>query len=230
VGVWKRLVRLVKIRLKLRKGVQDPLRVLQRDLELMDEKVLEVKHNSLALGKHRIQLQHRISELNKRIEDYQIEARKALRLGREDLAKLALGNKKTALATQRQLQQRVDTLGDQIVEFERIKDELANQIMIYKIKRDEVVLTRSAAEAELSAEELRWGLNLEDNFANSREALQRLEEEIHQIQSQAQATRELSSSQLPELPEDEDPPSIGVGAHDVSTELEQLKQELGEPR
>jgi len=226
VGVWKRLVRLLKVRLNVRKSVQDPLRVLQRDLELMDEKVLEVKHNSLALGKHKIQLQHRISELNRRIEDYQTEARKALRLDREDLARLALGNKQTALITQGQLQQKVDALAQQIIEFERIKDELANQIMIYKIKRDEVVLTRSAAEAELSAEELRWGLNLQDNFADSREALQRLEQEIHQIQAQAQATRELSSPHLPELSDEAIHAQSYAEEGDVAGELEQLKQEL----
>jgi len=225
VSVWSRIVRLFKIRFGRRNKSKDPLRVLQRDLELMDEKVLQVKRNSLTLGKHKIQLEHRIRDLDKHTQRYQDEARKALRLGREDLAKLALGNKQRTLGTQQQLQSKVDDLEQRIAEFEHLKDELANKIMIFKIKRDEILLTRSTAQAELSAEEMRMGLSLGGDFEDSQEALRQLEMEMHQIQSQVEATRQLSDeSDLPPLESDSEKP-LEVPP-EVVAELEALKQEV----
>jgi len=225
VSVWSRIVRLFKTRLNRRNKPKDPLRVLQRDLELMDEKVLQVKRNSLALGKHKIQLQHRIRDLDKHAQRYQNEARKALRLEREDLAQLALRNKQRTLGTQQQLQSKVTDLEQRIADFERLKEELANKIMIFKIKRDEILLTRSTAQAELSAEEMRMGLSLEGDFEDSQEALRQLELEMHQIQSQVEATRQLSDEpNLPPLGPDSDKP-LEVSP-EVTAELEALKQEV----
>lgn len=223
VSVWSRIVRLLKIRLGRRNKPKDPLRVLQRDLALMDEKVLQVKRNSLTLGKHKIQLEHRIRDLEKHAQRYQDEARKALRLGREDLAQLALRNKQSTLDTREQLQSKVDDLAQRIADFERLKEEMANKIMIFKIKRDEIMLTRSTAQAELSAEEMRMGLSLEGGFEDSQEALRQMESEMRQIQSQLEATRQLSDeSDL--LPLDSDEP-IAVSP-EVAAELEALKQEV----
>lgn len=194
----------------------------------MDRNILEVKRNSLALGKSKIQLQHKVRDLEKLGDRYKNEARKTLRLGREDLAKLALQNKQVAKATQQQLKKKVEALARQIAEFERVKEELASQIMIYKIKRDEIVSTRSAAEAQLSVEELKWGLSLENSFGNSKDAFMRLEQEIGEIQAQVEATRELGSMRLPSLELGNSDPLPGASG-EVSIELEQLKQELEKP-
>lgn len=227
MSVWSRIVRLFKIRLNRRHKPKDPLRVLQRDLELMDEKVLQVKRNSLTLGKHKIQLEHRIRDLDKHAQRYQNEARKALRLGREDLAKLALGNKQRTLDTRRQLQSKVTELEQRISDFERLKEEMANKIMIFKIKRDEILLTRSTAQAELSAEEMRMGLSLESDFEDSQEALRQLEMEMHQIQSQVEATRQLGdASDFPPLESGSDRPFKASLPPEVAAELEALKQEV----
>jgi phage shock protein A len=229
VSVWSRIVRLFKIRLQKRQGTRDPLRVLQRDLELLDEKVLEVKHNSLELGKHKIKLEHQIRDLDKHIKAYQEQARGALRLGREDLAKLALRSKQEAAGTQSQLREKVLALEHRIAEFEHVKAELINRIRIYKIKRDEVLLTRSAAEAELSAEEVRLGLSLDDRFGDSQTAFNQLETEIREIQARAEATRELSAAaELPPLPQESlpAPEETSASGPQVSAELERLKREV----
>ncbi len=223
MSVWARIKRLVKVKLSKRNRPSDPLRVLQRDLELMDEQVRQVKSNCLALGKHKIQLEHRIRDLGKHADRYQNEARRALRLDREDLAKLALANKQNTATTQRQLQRQAEALGQRIAEFERLKEELINKIMIFKIKRDELTLSRSTAQVELSAEEMRLGLSLDGDYADSREALHELESEIRQIQARVDATRQLSGEALPpplELEHGEPlPPEVG-------RELEALKREV----
>lgn len=223
MSVWSRVKRLIKVKLGKRNRPADPLRVVQRDLELMDEQVRLVKSNCLALGKHKIQLEHRIGDLGKHADRYQNEARRALRLGREDLAKLALANKQNTAVTQRQLQIKADALAQRIAEFERLKEELINRIMIFKIKRDELTLSRSTAQAELSAEEMRLGLSLEGDFADSQEALHELEIEIRQIQAQVEATRQLSGDGPPPLELDRNEPLTP----EVRREFEALKREVG---
>jgi phage shock protein A len=223
VTVWSRVVRIFKARVR-RKRQQDPIIILQRELQLMDEKVLRVKRSSLALGKSKIQLEHRIRDLGKKTEDYQREARKALRLGREDLAKLALKSKQTTVSTQELLRSKVEMLEHRIAESERLKEELASKIMIYKIKRDEIELTRSAAKAELSTEELKLGLSMEDPFFDSQEAFKRLEDEVEELNAQVEATRELNEARPLSLSIDDDKPLPS----EVAAELEMLKRELRE--
>lgn len=222
MGWWSRLARLIKIRFKKR---EDPLTVIQHDLSLMEERVQQVKSNGLSLGKSKIQLEHRIGDLGRHVERYQQEARRALRLGREDLAKLALANKQSTLSTQQLLQGKVDALAQKVAELERVKEELVSQIMIFKIKRDELMLTRSAVQAELFAEELRLGWDQEGGFTRSQGAMKQLEQEVLQLQAQVDATREWGQPRLPPLDEDEQAPHAPVSP-EVAAELEQLKREL----
>lgn len=221
MSVWSRLVRLIRMRFKKR---EDPLTVIQHDLALMEERVQQVKSNGLSLGKSKIQLEHRIGDLGRHVERYQQEARRALRLGREDLAKLALANKQSTLVTQRLLQGKVAALEQKVAELERLKEELVSQIMIFKIKRDELMLTRSAVQAELFAEELRLGWDQESGFARSQGAMNQLHQEVQQLQAQVDATRELSQPRLPPL--DEEPAPQAPVSPEVAADLEQLKREL----
>jgi len=222
----KRVIRLVKIKLKNRKPPPDPLTVLQGELQQMDDKLQEIKRSSLELGKSRIQLDHRVRDLQKTINSYQDQARKALKLGREDLAELALRNKNSARETQDQLQHKIDRLGEQIQELERAKEMLINEITIYKIKRDEMELTRKAAQAELSVQERRWGVAAQESANDIQEAFRRLEGEINEIQAEVEATRELGEPADPALPESEPEKERSPA---ITKELEELKRELNPP-
>lgn len=189
----------------------------------MDEKVRELKSNTLQLERTKVRVENRIHDLDTHMNRYQSEAKKALRMGNEQLATMALQNKKSAYETQQQLRGRVEVLVKRIEEFNRLKEEMVNRIMILKIKKDEMMLTRSAAEAELAAEEMRMGMELDGQLESSEDAIERFDQEMKHLQAKVDATRELeqSNTNIP-LPGDkrESLPS------DLTLELEQLKRDL----
>lgn len=222
MSVWRRATRLLKSKINSNKK-RDPLDVLHKDIQLMDEKVRELKSNTLQLEKSKVQVENRIRDLDTHMNRYQSEAKKALRMGNEQLATMALQNKKSAYETQQQLRGRVEVLVKRIEEFNRLKEEMVNRIMILKIKKDEMMLTRSAAEAELAAEEMRMGMELDGQLESSEDAIERFDQEMKHLQAKVDATREIeqSNNNIP-LPGDkrESLPS------DLTLELEQLKRDL----
>ncbi len=221
MSVWRRAARLLKRKIKSNKP-RDPLEVIQTDLRLMDEKVRELKSNTLQLEKTKVQVENRIRDLDTQMKRYQAEAKKALRLGNETSAALALQSKQTAFKTQQQLQGRVQVLIKRIEEFNRLKEDMINRIMIFKIKKDEMMITRSAAEAELAAEEMRMGLELDGQFESSHDAIERFDQEMKQLQATLDATRELDQTDDLALPTND----VESLSSDLNLELEQLKRDL----
>lgn len=221
MSVWRRAARLLKRKIKSNKP-RDPLEVIQTDLRLMDEKVRELKSNTLQLEKTKVQVENRIRDLDTQRKRYQAEAKKALRLGNETSAALALQSKQTAFKTQQQLQGRVQVLIKRIEEFNRLKEDMINRIMIFKIKKDEMMITRSAAEAELAAEEMRMGLELDGQFESSHDAIERFDQEMKQLQATLDATRELDQTDDLALPTND----VESLSSDLNLELEQLKRDL----
>lgn len=221
MSVWRRAARLLKRKIKNDKP-RDPLEVIQTDLRLMDEKVREIKSNTLQLEKTKVQVENRIRDLDTQMKRYQTEAKKAIKLGNETSAALALQSKQTAIKTQDQLHGRVQVLIKRIDEFNRLKEDMINRIMIFKIKKDEMMITRSAAEAELAAEEMRMGLELDGQFESSHDAIERFDQEMKQLQATLDATRELDETDDSALPTN----NVEPLSDDLNLELEQLKRDL----
>ena len=228
MALWPRLKALIKSKIRKWRNDDDPREVLRKNLAKMERYLQKIKKSSLELGREKGTLQRRLQRLNKAIEEFDEEAKEALKLGEENQAEMALKEKYQVIERKRKLESNLKLLEKRILSLERSKDTLKNRIEIFRTKEAELDALRSASEAELRISEITAGMN-EDTFDDINRAVQQSERKLEQIQAKVKATRELMSEKdltdlegavgQPELDEGED-------EMDPEKELEQMKESL----
>ena len=234
-GILERLGRIWRRRLgRKARRVQSPLQVLQHHLDQMARSADALKQSSLKLGQMQGELRHRLHQLDRLIQRYDEQARKAYKLKQLDLAELAIREKLKNQAEQQHLQGDIDELGVQITSLEARKEGLINRMEIYQTKREELELRLSASRAQLQAGEVSLGLSEGSLMLEEvKEALAQAEREIQAMQARVEATRELEQERRRQaLADFELEPAAGQSSQAeeqsaVSRELERIKRELG---
>ena len=230
MGMLERMSTIVKSKVnKLLNKFEDPRETLDYSYQMQVEALQKVKRGvaDVTTSKKRLELQK--AKLEQNIKKLTDQAKEALRLGREDLAKLALERK-------RQLELELVSLNQQILELQKEEEKLvatdkrlASKVESFRTKKETIKAQYSAAEAQVKINETISGIS--EEMSDVGLAIQRAEEKTEHMKARAAALDELQEiGTLDDLAGSKDQierelEKVRVGS-EVDLELEKLKQEV----
>jgi phage shock protein A len=233
MSVMKRLSMIFKSKAnKALDRMEDPRETLdysyQRQLELLQKVRRGVA--DVATSRKRVELQ--INGLKQKADKLEEQGRKALGVGREDLAREALTRRSAIQSQMAELQVQHDNLQAEEEKLTLASQRLQAKVDSFRTKKETIKATYTAAEAQTRINEAFSGIS--EEMGDVGLAIQRAEDKTAQMQARAGAIDELlasgalddfSGSRGDDIQAELD--RLG-GGRDVELELERMKAELGQ--
>jgi phage shock protein A len=192
---------------------EDPRETLdysyQRQLELLQKVRRGVA--DVATSRKRVELQ--ANGLNTQIDKLNEQAKKALEVGREDLAREALTRKSGLQQQLGDLQTQHAQLQGEEEKLVRASQRLQAKVDAFRTRKEAIKATYSAAEAQTRINEAFTGIG--EEMGDVGLAIQRAEDKTAQMQARAGAVDELIASGALDDP-------TGMAKDDITLELEQM--------
>ena len=211
-------------------AAEKPDEMLDLSYEQMLDQITKVRQAlvTIAASRKRIELQEQ--QLQHSVDHLQEQAKTALSLGKEDLAREALTRKATAQAQIDDMEAQHQQLAEQEEKLGQTLQALQQRVNTFRTQKEVLKAQYAAASAETSVNESAAGISgtLDDSGA----ALQRAQDKIANMQARAGAMDELLQSGVLEdvggntddIQQELD--EAGTAA-DVDNELAALKAEIG---
>ncbi len=193
--------------------MEDPRETLDYSYERQLELLRKVRRGvaDVATSRKRVELQ--ANQLNQQVDKLDQQARRALEIGREDLAREAL-TRKSGLASQlADLQAQHAQLQGEEEKLVRASQRLQSKVDSFRTKKETIKATYSAAEAQTRISEAFSGIG--EEMGDVGLAIQRAEDKTLQMQARAGAVDELLASGALDDP-------TGMVQDDIARELDQL--------
>jgi phage shock protein A len=193
MGVMKRVSLVFKAKAnKALDKMEDPRETLdysyQRQLELLTKVRRGVA--DVATSRKRVELQmNQLQQSSSKLED---QARKALGMGREDLARNALERKSSAQAQLNELQVQYAQLQGEEEKLTVASQRLQSKVDAFRTRKETIKATYTAAEAQTRINEAFSGIS--EEMGDVGMAIQRAEDKTAQMQARAGAIDELMAS------------------------------------
>ena len=214
MGMLSRMSTVVKAKMnRLLDNAEDPKETLDYAYEQQLERLRDVKRGvvEMVTAKRRLELQAQKARDNvSRLDD---QARKALEMGREDLARIALERKQTALME-------LDSLDQQIVDMEHEQEKLTAaeqrlqaKVQAFRNKKEVIKAQYTAAQAQVRIGSALSGLS--EEMSDIGLAVERAEHKTESMKARAGAIDELAAAGVLDDP-------IGGGRDDIERELSKL--------
>jgi phage shock protein A len=233
MSVMKRLSLIFKSKAnKALDRMEDPRETLdysyQRQLELLQKVRRGVA--DVATSRKRVELQ--INGLKQQATKLEDQGRKALGVGREDLAREALNRRSGVQGQIADLQLQHNNLQAEEEKLTLASQRLQTKVDSFRTKKETIKATYTAAEAQTRINEAFSGIS--EEMGDVGLAIQRAEDKTAQMQARAGAIDELlASGALDDFSGDRgddiqtELDRMG-GGHDVELELQRMKAELGQ--
>jgi phage shock protein A len=192
-------------------AAEKPDEMLDLSYEQMLDRITEVRRALVQIAASRKQIELQEQQLKQSVDHLQDQAKAALGLGKEDLAREALSRKATAQAQITSFDEQRQQLTEQEQHMEQTLDTLQKRVNDFRTKKEVLKAQYSAAQAESSVNADAAGIS--DTYADSGAALQRAQDKIAQMQARAGAMDELLQSGVLE--------DVGGNTDDIQAELDQ---------
>ncbi|TDB99611.1 PspA/IM30 family protein [Nonomuraea longispora] len=213
--------------------MEDPRETLdysyQRQLELLQKVRRGVA--DVATSRKRVELQ--ITGLEKQAQRYEEQGRKALSVGREDLAREALQRRSNLQTQMADLKVQHDNLQAEEEKLTTASQRLQSKVDSFRTKKETIKATYTAAEAQTRINEAFSGIS--EEMGDVGLAIQRAEDKTATMQARAGAIDELlASGALDDYSGGTKGDDIQAeldrmgGGMDVELELARMKSELGQ--
>ena len=218
MGVMARMSTVVKAKMnRLLDRAEDPGETLDYAYEKQREMLQNVKRGIVEMVTTKRRLQLQAEKVRSSIVNVENQARQAMAAGREDLARLALQRKQTALIE-------LDGLDEQIAQLEVEQDKLthAEQRLVAKVdafrSRKEIIKAQyNAAQAQVRIGSALSGIS--EEMGDVQLAVERAEDKTENLRAKAGAIDELAESGVLDN-------QLTIGGSDpLSRELSQLTAE-----
>lgn len=232
-GFWDRLRASVEAKLnKLLDRFEDP----REQLDYAYDKLVQQLHNvEIALSRAiaaRKKLEFELERLDEKIRDMDEKAKRALKVGREDLAKQALERKLVLSQQKGVLERRIGEMKEDEEKLLAVRDGLKTKIDLFKAKKEQLKAEYEASKAQVEVQGMITGLS--DDFASAARIIERSEEKVNDMKARAAALDELiaTGGALDLLePEEKDVIERELGKMELQAQLEEelrkLKEEVG---
>src|SRR5271165_4307606 len=214
MGVMKRVSLVFKAKAnKALDKMEDPRETLdysyQRQLELLTKVRRGVA--DVATSRKRVELQmNQLQQSSNKLED---QARKALGMGREDLARAALERKASAQSQLNDLQVQYAQLQGEEEKLTVASQRLQSKVDAFRTRKETIKATYTAAEAQTRINEAFSGIS--EEMGDVGMAIQRAEDKTAQMQARAGAIDELMASGALD-------DAIGGRRDDIQSELDMM--------
>src|ERR1700683_692520 len=213
MGVMKRVSLVFKAKAnKALDKMEDPRETLdysyQRQLELLTKVRRGVA--DVATSRKRVELQ--MNQLQQQADKLQVQARKALGMGRDDLAREALTRKASAQSQLDELQTQYAQLQGEEEKLTLASQRLQARVDAFRTRKETIKATYTAAEAQTRINEAFSGIS--EEMGDVGMAIQRAEDKTAQMQARAGAIDELMASGALD--------DLGGRRDDIQAELDQL--------
>ena len=214
-------------------AAEKPDEMLDLSYEQMLDQITKVRQALVTIAASRKQIELQEQQLQHSVDHLQEQAKTALSLGKEDLAREALSRKATAQAQIDGMEPQRQQLAEQEEKLGQTLQALQQRVNTFRTQKEVLKAQYAAASAESSVNESVAGISgtLDDSGA----ALQRAQDKIANMQARAGAMDELLQSGVLEdvggntadIQRELD--EAGTAA-DVDNELAALKAEIGPGR
>ena len=178
--------------------VEDPREMLDYAYEQQQELLRKTKQGLIEVATAKTRLEKQADKLRGQVPKIGDQDRRALGMGREDLAVIALQRKQTVLAELEQLDVQAAEVAGEQKRLAEVSQQLAARIEEFRIQRDVVSARYSAARAQVRVSEAVTGVSGE--FADLSMALGRAVEKTERMQARASAIESLVGSGALALP------------------------------
>ena len=199
MNLWARILFLLRIKTGTTLDrAEDPLEVMTYVHGQQQELLHKVRQGlvEVAVSKRRLEMQ--VEKLQTRVPQIEEQARRALGLGREDLARIALQRKQTAVRELAGLERQAADVGEEERKLAFAEQQVSARIEELRVRREALSARYTAAEAQVRVNEALSGLS--GDTADLGAALARAEEKVELMQARASALDALVGSDLLALP------------------------------
>jgi len=214
MGVMKRVSLVFKAKAnKALDRMEDPRETLDYSYQRQLEMLTKVRRGvaDVATSRKRVELQmNQLQQSSTKLED---QARKALSMGREDLAREALGRKSSAQSQLNDLQAQYAQLQAEEEKLTVASQRLQAKVDAFRTRKETIKATYTAAEAQTRINEAFSGIS--EEMGDVGMAIQRAEDKTAQMQARAGAIDELLASGALD-------DAIGGRRDDIQAELDQM--------
>jgi phage shock protein A len=214
MGVMKRVSLVFKAKAnKALDKMEDPRETLDYSYQRQLEMLTKVRRGvaDVATSRKRVELQ--MNQLNQQSTKLEDQARKALSMGREDLAREALGRKSSAQSQLNDLQAQYAQLQGEEEKLTVASQRLQSKVDAFRTRKETIKATYTAAEAQTRINEAFSGIS--EEMGDVGMAIQRAEDKTAQMQARAGAIDELLASGALD-------DAIGPKRDDIQAELDAI--------
>lgn len=211
---------------------EDPREILDYSYQRQLEQLEKVKRGvaDVATSRKRVELQ--AAQIQASVDKLENQARDALALGKEDLAREALSRKEATAAQLTDLTAQRDQLAEEEEKLVEASKRLQVKVDAFRTHKEVIKATYTAAEAETKVGEAVSGIS--EEMSDVGLAIQRAEDKTQQMHARAGAIDELlASGALEDVTAPADPIQAELdrasAAGSVDRELARLKSELTGP-
>lgn len=193
MGFLERMSTVVQAKMnKIMDRMEDPREVLDVSYEKQLQLLQNVKRGvaEVTTSKKRIELQKAKLQMN--IDKLDSQAKEAIQVGREDLARKALESKALLIAQSNSLDQQIVDLNDQQQKLMAAETRLATKVEAFRTKKETIKAQYSAADAQVKITESVTGIS--EEMADVGMAVQRAEEKTENMKARSAALDELLES------------------------------------
>ncbi|MGP4113060.1 PspA/IM30 family protein [Streptomyces sp. 4N509B] len=230
-GIMKRMGMIFRAKAnKALDRAEDPRETLDYSYQKQLELLQKVRRGVADVATSRKRLELQMNQLNNQSSKLEDQGRKALALGREDLAREAL-TRRAALQQQiSDLQQQHETLQTEENKLTLASQRLQAKVDAFRTKKETIKATYTAAQAQTRIGEAFSGIS--EEMGDVGLAIQRAEDKTAQLQARSGAIDELLASGALDDPTGTSKDDLTAeldrisGNADVELELERMKAEL----
>jgi len=199
MSLWSRILLLFRVKTKATLDqAEDPLEVMGYVYGQQQELLHKVRQGLVEVAVSKRRLDQQVEKLQARVPQIEEQARRAVGLGREDLARIALQRKQTAVRELAGLERQAAEVGDEERKLAFAEREVGARIEELRVRKEALSARYTAAEAQVRVNEALSGLS--GDAADLGAALARAEEKIEGMQARASALDALVGSDVLALP------------------------------
>ena len=217
MGFFDRLGRLVRANANAAlSAAEDPVKILDQSVADMQADLVKLRQAVATAIASQKRIQNQADQAEAQAKTWYERAELALKKGEEDLAREALGRRKTCQDTATALQGQLQSQCGQVDQLKKSLVQLESKIAEAKTKKD---MLKARAQAAKAQEQLQSAVgSLGTNSAMA--AFEKMEEKVQALEARSQAAAELAGADL------ESQFAALEGAPEVDSELEALKGKL----
>ena len=211
-----RLSTLIKAKIsKLLDRAENPGETLDYAYERQLEQIHVIRKGIVDVVAAKKRLQTHATRLEQQVQKLDIQARTAIRVGREDLARMSIERKQLIIVESGSLSQQIAELENQQQQMVASESQLRTKVEAFRSRKEVVKAQYSAAEAQVRISEAAQGVG--SDMADVGLAMQRAIDKTETMRARANAVQELEAAGT-----FEDLTAIGPPQDDIDRALAQL--------